>query len=88
MRTEKDKVTCDQKVLYDTEFEAQLAVYKTEAHMGEAFRFYRCPDTKHFHISHVDTDKRNQARRGRTKCEKCHNFIRNERFNKHERNCK
>lgn len=83
MRTKADENACDSKVLYDVEFEAELAAVKFESHSGEKMRAYRCPGTNHFHITHVDKEKQGKKRLGKTKCVRCGVFVRNNKYRKH-----
>lgn len=87
MRTSKDEEACDHKKLYDTEFEAELAAVKFESFFGEEMRAYRCPGTRHFHITHVDKARQGLARLGQKKCPKCDNWVKNKKYSKHVSKC-
>lgn len=71
---------CDTKILYDTEFEAQLAVAK---HVDE-MTYYRCPGTRHYHLTH----KRKQERLGHgktgVKCPECNRIMSKKEFKQHD----
>jgi len=75
---------CKSKKLYDTEFEAELAVAKTEHWLKEEYRVYRCPGTSHYHISHKDKSKSiGHGTQGMTVCPTCKVKVRMKNLEKH-----
>jgi len=82
-RTAMVEEVCDSKVMYDTEFEAELACAKK----SWAAVPYKCPGTNHFHITH-----KNKAERlgfgGRVmKCPKCEKLVKRRGASKHIGKC-
>lgn len=61
------KTVCDTKVLYDTEFEAEIAC----ARHSDDMKPYRCPNTGHYHITHIRKEERLGAGHGHSICDTC-----------------
>jgi hypothetical protein len=78
-----DLSVCDTKVLYDTEFEAEIAARKYEHRYDTDMRHYRCGT--HWHIAHVKKYERRGTGHRYRKCYKCGLIMKNEVFleNKH-----
>lgn len=75
---------CDTKVLYDTEFEAELAANR----QYDAMYHYRCPGTRHYHIAHVKKQERQGYGYGWGKCPGCKKLYKTKQLKKHQLKCK
>lgn len=60
---------CQTKAHFDIEFEAQRAAAIAEHEYGDEMMAYQCG--RHWHITHVDPDKRRGAGHRFEKCEQC-----------------
>ena len=83
-RTQHDSQVCNSKTMYDTEWEAELA----SAKITDELVPYRCPGTKHYHLTHMDREQRRGAGRGWKKCA-CGEIIKTAKrgFDKHVQQC-
>lgn len=77
---------CDSKVMYDTEWEATRAAIVYDHDDGE-MRPYRCPGTNHFHITHVQKNKRVGHGRNKVKCLTCNDLISKNNIVRHRVRC-
>lgn len=76
---------CDIKVLYDTEFEAEIAAAKMGYKLGVEMVSYRCPNTSHWHIANADPELRSRRRTvNRTYCEACDCYMKKGRWRTHQ----
>lgn len=73
---------CDTKVLYDTEFEAEIAASKATGRFDEEFLHYRCGT--HWHISHSDPVMRRGAGKKHWRCPRCKWIVRRANAPKHK----
>lgn len=83
MRNDKVIQACDSKVLYDTEFEAELAAGKAPFE-AEA---YRCPGTNHYHITHKNKEQRLGYGAKMKPCPTCKQMVKRKGSMKHIRSC-
>lgn len=58
---------CDTKVMYDTHFEAELALARSEYMSGSEMEIYECG--RHFHLTTKDRSKRRGVGHKYFKCE-------------------
>lgn len=76
---------CDVKVLYDTEFEAEIAASKVSFKLGSEMEAYQCPGTKHWHIANKDISRRSKHRKDhRMYCDICHTYMKPNRWPTHK----
>jgi hypothetical protein len=73
---------CDTKVLYDTEFEAEISARKVEWKYGSKMHHYACYGdgtvrTPHYHIAHKHREERRGAGKNYTRCPGCYLIMRN-----------
>lgn len=73
---------CQTKKSYDSEFEAQRAAAITEHRLGEAFAPYQC--SRHWHITHVDRQKRRGVGHRYSRCPHCKNIFSRDNIKKHK----
>lgn len=79
----KNEEVCSSKILYDTEFEAEITAARLEGMVP-----YRCPGTAHYHLTHKEKNKRRGFGHRKGMCPKC-GLIRNRHgLNKHIHKCK
>lgn len=74
--------TCDTKVLYDVEFEAEIAAVKKTHQYGEEFKPYRCG--KHWHITHRFKAQRKGVGSSYYKCPECQLIMKKSKRRRHE----
>lgn len=68
---------CDTKVLYDTEYEAEIAARKAEHNYNSPMHHYSCYGSggvsiPHYHIAHDYKEHRRGAGKGYIKCPSCY----------------
>lgn len=73
---------CDTKILYDTEFEAEIAARKTEHRYGTQMHHYSCFGAggnyrPHWHVAHSRRSSRRGAGKGYIKCPVCYLLMKN-----------
>lgn len=73
--------TCQTKVHFDTNFEAERAASITSHRYGDEMMAYRCQ--QHYHITHVDPDKRLGYGHRFKKCDDCGEVYRLDQAKRH-----
>lgn len=76
--------TCQTKVAYDTQFEAELAIAKVEEIWGDEMRAYQCWPWGHWHLTHKDRQKRLGYGNAFTICPGCAVMMKKTRMPKHK----
>ncbi len=73
---------CDAKVLYDTEFEAEVASSKVGHKFNTEMVPYKCGS--HWHIGNVDTSMRSKNRTfDKMYCDACETYMKKKQWVKH-----
>jgi hypothetical protein len=73
---------CDVKILYDTEFEAEIAASKSSYALGAEMIHYRCGT--HWHVANKEKKNRSKYRKHhQTWCEACNTYMKASRYKGH-----
>lgn len=73
---------CDTKRLFDTEFEASIAVAHVEAQFGGEYTQYQCGT--HWHIAHANSADRRGAGKHYWRCPVCKHITPRQAASKHK----
>jgi hypothetical protein len=73
---------CDVKILYDTEFEAEIAASKATHGLGAEMIYYRCG--AHWHIANKAKANRSRRRKHHQSwCEDCQVYMKAKNYKRH-----